>query len=75
VLGVDNLPGSEPIDAYPLPERCLLLFGQEGPGLSDEARALATAVLHIRQFGSTRSINAAAASAIAMHEWVRRFRA
>jgi hypothetical protein len=29
-------------------------------------------VLHIRQFGSTRSINAAAASAIAMHEWVRR---
>ena len=75
VLGVDNLPGSLPIDAYPLPERCLLLFGQEGPGLSDEARALATAVLHIRQFGSTRSINAAAASAIAMHEWVRRFRA
>jgi tRNA G18 (ribose-2'-O)-methylase SpoU len=72
VLGVDNLPGSLPIDAYPLPERCLLLFGQEGPGLSDEARALATTVLHIRQFGSTRSINAAAASAIAMHEWVRR---
>jgi tRNA G18 (ribose-2'-O)-methylase SpoU len=72
VLGVDNLPGSQPIDAYPLPERCLLLFGQEGPGLSEEARALARAVLHIRQFGSTRSINAAAASAIAMHEWVRR---
>jgi tRNA G18 (ribose-2'-O)-methylase SpoU len=75
VIGIDNLPGSLPIDAYPLPERCLLLFGQEGPGLSDEARALARAVLHIRQFGSTRSINAAAASAIAMHEWVRRFRA
>jgi tRNA G18 (ribose-2'-O)-methylase SpoU len=75
VLGIDNLPGSEPIDAYPLPERCLLLFGQEGPGLSEEARELANAVLHIRQFGSTRSINAAAASAIAMHEWVRRFRA
>jgi tRNA G18 (ribose-2'-O)-methylase SpoU len=75
VIGIDNLPGSLPIDAHPLPERCLLLFGQEGPGLSDEARALASAVLHIRQFGSTRSINAAAASAIAMHEWVRRFRA
>jgi len=72
VVGDDNLPGSQPIDGYPLPERCLLLFGQEGPGLSDAARALAHAVLHIRQFGSTRSINAAAASAIAMHEWVRR---
>jgi tRNA G18 (ribose-2'-O)-methylase SpoU len=73
VLGVDNLPGSVPIDSYPLPERCVLLFGQEGPGLSDEARELAQIVLHIRQFGSTRSINAAAASAIAMHEWIRRF--
>ena len=53
--------------------RCVLLFGQEGPGLSEEARALSEAVLAIRQFGSTRSINAAAASAVAMHEWVRRW--
>jgi tRNA G18 (ribose-2'-O)-methylase SpoU len=72
VIGIDNLPGAEPIDAYPLPQRCTLLFGQEGPGLSAEARALSVAVLAIRQFGSTRSINAAAASAVAMHEWVRR---
>jgi len=73
VLGVDNLPGSVAIDGYPLPERCVLLFGQEGPGLSEEARELSQAVLAIRQFGSTRSINAAAASAVAMHEWVRRW--
>jgi tRNA G18 (ribose-2'-O)-methylase SpoU len=71
VIGIDNLPG-EPIDAYPLPERCVLLFGQEGPGLSPAARKLATAVLAIRQLGSTRSINAGAASAVAMHEWIRR---
>ena len=73
VLGVDNLPGSVAIDAYALPRECVLLFGQEGPGLSEEARGLAQAVLAIRQFGSTRSINAAAASAVAMHEWVRRW--
>jgi tRNA G18 (ribose-2'-O)-methylase SpoU len=72
VLGVDNLPGSVAIDTYPLPERCVLLFGQEGPGLSEEARELSEVVLAIRQFGSTRSINAAAASAVAMHEWIRR---
>ncbi len=72
VLGIDNLPGSVAIDGYALPRRCALLFGQEGPGLSAEARELAAAVLAIRQFGSTRSINAAAASAVAMHEWVRR---
>ncbi len=72
LLGVDNLPGSVAIDSHPLPRRCVLLFGQEGPGLSAEARALCTTVLAIRQFGSTRSINAAAASAVAMHEWIRR---
>jgi tRNA G18 (ribose-2'-O)-methylase SpoU len=72
LLGVDNLPGSVAIDTYELPERCVLLFGSEGPGLTDEARELAEVVLHIRQFGSTRSINAAAASAVAMHEWIRR---
>jgi tRNA G18 (ribose-2'-O)-methylase SpoU len=72
LLGVDNLPGSVPIDSFELPERCLMLFGQEGPGLSDQARELCEAVLAIRQFGSTRSINASAASAVAMHEWIRR---
>jgi len=72
VLGVDNLPGARPIDAHLLPERCVLLFGQEGPGLSAAARDLSVEMLAIRQFGSTRSINAAAASAVAMHEWVRR---
>ena len=73
VLGVDNLPGSVPIDSYELPRVCVMLFGQEGPGLSEQARALCGDVLAIRQFGSTRSINAAAASAVAMHEWVRRW--
>jgi tRNA G18 (ribose-2'-O)-methylase SpoU len=72
LLGVDNLPGSVPIDAHPLPRACVLLFGQEGPGLSEDARERCETVLHIRQFGSTRSINAAAASAVAMHEWIRR---
>jgi len=70
VLGVDNLPGSVPIEGYPLPRSCVLLFGQESVGLSDEARAAAVDVLHIAQFGSTRSINASAAAAIAMHAWV-----
>ena len=71
VIGIDNLPGAEPIDTYPLPERCALLFGQEGPGLSDAARKAATLVCSIAMFGSTRSINAGVASGIAMHAWVR----
>jgi tRNA G18 (ribose-2'-O)-methylase SpoU len=72
IIGIDNLPGSLPIETYDLPRHCLLLFGQEGPGLSAEAVAASDVVLDISQFGSTRSINAGAAAAIAMHAWVRR---
>ncbi|WP_375401169.1 TrmH family RNA methyltransferase [uncultured Amnibacterium sp.] len=73
IVAVDNLPGAIPITAYDLPERCVLLFGQEGPGLTDEAVAAAGALVAIDQYGSTRSINASAAAAIVMHEWVRRW--
>lgn len=72
VVAVDNVEGSVPVDAADLPERCVLLFGQEGPGLSPEALAAADLVVEITQYGSTRSINAAAAAAIVMHEWARR---
>jgi tRNA G18 (ribose-2'-O)-methylase SpoU len=72
VLGIDNVPGSVPLDGYEIPRACVLLFGQESAGLSDAARAGAQAVLHIEQYGSTRSINAGAAAAIAMHAWAVR---
>jgi tRNA G18 (ribose-2'-O)-methylase SpoU len=71
LIGVDNLPGSEPIERAVLPTECVLLFGQEGPGLSPAARAGCASILSISQFGSTRSINAGVASGIAMHTWIR----
>jgi len=71
VVGVDNLPGSLPLETAALPEACVLLFGQEGPGLSQAAREGVSATVSIAQFGSTRSLNAGAAAAIAMHTWVR----
>jgi tRNA G18 (ribose-2'-O)-methylase SpoU len=71
VVGVDNLPGAVPLEAAYLPERTLLLFGQEGSGLSPAAEKACDQLLAITQFGSTRSINAGAAAAIAMHAWVR----
>ena len=70
ILAIDNVPGCVKIETVALPERCVLLFGQEGPGLSPEAIAASEAVLEITQFGSTRSINASAAAAVAMHAWV-----
>jgi len=71
VVGVDNLPGAQPIETTALPRKCVLVFGQEGPGLSPEVRETAELVLSITQFGSTRSINAGVASGIAMHSWIR----
>jgi tRNA G18 (ribose-2'-O)-methylase SpoU len=71
LIGIDNGTGAEPLERAPLPVRCVLVFGQEGPGLSDRAVAECDAVHSIAQFGSTRSINAAAAAAIAMHTWIR----
>jgi len=70
IIAVDNVPGSVLIESFALPRECVLLFGQEGPGLTDAAIAAADAVVEIAQFGSTRSINASAAAAIAMHAWV-----
>jgi len=70
IIAIDNVPGCKQIETYKLPETCVLLFGQEGPGLSDAAIAASKDVVEITQFGSTRSINASAAAAITMHQWV-----
>ena len=71
LVGIDNLPGSQPIEGYAFPPACVLVFGQEGPGLTPQMREACAVVLHITQYGSTRSINAGAAAAIAMYAWTR----
>jgi tRNA G18 (ribose-2'-O)-methylase SpoU len=73
LLGIDNLPGSTHLETTTLPRQVCFLFGQEGPGLSEGAREVCDGTLSIAQFGSTRSINASAAAAIAMHAWVRAY--
>lgn len=69
IIGIDNLPLSEQLENYPLPDKCVLFFGQEGAGMSDEGVAICSVVLAIQQYGSTRSMNASAAGAIAMYAW------
>ncbi|SEH50875.1 tRNA G18 (ribose-2'-O)-methylase SpoU [Mycolicibacterium rutilum] len=70
VVAVDNIPGATRIETTPLPKNCLLIFGQEGPGITPDAKAGAVSVVSIAQFGSTRSINAGVAAGIAMHAWI-----
>jgi tRNA G18 (ribose-2'-O)-methylase SpoU len=71
LLGIDNLPGSAHLECMEMRRRVCFLFGQEGPGLSSSAREACDGTFSIAQFGSTRSINASAAAAIAMHAWIR----
>ncbi len=74
VLAVDNVPSAVALETYDLPADCVLLFGEEGSGVSPAALAGCAAVLSIAQYGSTRSINVGVAAGIAMHAWVRRHR-
>ena len=54
-----------------LPENLVWVFGQEGPGVSQELLAVCENVVHIPQLGSTRSMNVGVAAGIAMFEWSR----
>ncbi len=68
-IGVDNLEGSVPLESTQLPANCCLIFGSEGPGLTDEMVANCQQLVAITQYGSTRSMNAGAAAAITMYHW------
>ncbi len=72
IIGIDNIPGSIDLNKVELPKNSVFVFGQEGPGLSDEMQKICKTIVAIEQFGSTRSVNVAVASGIIMHEWVRR---
>ncbi|CAM3433219.1 RNA methyltransferase [Kibdelosporangium persicum] len=71
LVAVDNTPGAQRIETVKLPRHCVLLFGQEGPGLTEQAREAAGMTVSIAQFGSTRSINAGVAAGVVMHSWIR----
>ena len=69
LIGIDNVEGSLPLESAELPGDVVMLFGQEGAGMSEEGKAACSVLYEIAQYGSTRSMNAAAAGAIAMYHW------
>lgn len=74
VIAIDIVEGAEPLGETKLPENAVLVFGAEGPGLSDELLKGAQKIVHIEQFGSTRSVNVGVASGIAMYAWIQQYR-
>jgi tRNA G18 (ribose-2'-O)-methylase SpoU len=71
IIAVDNVPGAVPLSKTTLPRHAVLVFGGEGPGLSEEIRAAAETMIMIEQFGSTRSVNVGVAAGIVMYAWMR----
>jgi tRNA G18 (ribose-2'-O)-methylase SpoU len=72
VIGVDNIEGSQLLAEAALTKDIVLVFGQEGPGLSEDMQAICSNIVAIEQFGSTRSVNVGVAAGIILYEWVRR---
>ncbi len=70
LIGIDNVEGSRPLEGAVIPERACLVFGAERGGLSEAMRRACSQILHITQYGSTRSMNVGHAAAIAMWAWV-----
>lgn len=71
IIAVDNLPGAKSLSAVSLPKNAVLVFGGEGPGLSEAMREAATMMVMIEQFGSTRSVNVGVASGILLYAWMQ----
>ena len=69
-IGIDNRPGSVPIQEFDWPENPLLIFGHEKDGLDflPQLPYHCSHVLKIPQMGSTRSLNVGVASGIAMYD-------
>ncbi len=71
IIAIDNLPGSVALSQTKLPSHAVLVFGGEGPGLSDEMVKASEMMVHIEQFGSTRSVNVGVAAGITMYAWMQ----
>lgn len=74
-VGIDNVPGSVPMADYEWPENTMMVFGEEGPGLTAAMQAICKNIVHIEMFGSVRSFNCGSASAIAMYDFVSKYKA
>lgn len=71
VIAVDIVPGAKSLSSTKMPNNSVLVFGSEGPGISDRLLDLADDIVAIEQFGSTRSVNVGVAAGIVMYEWLK----
>ena len=73
IIAIDNIEGSVELNKTKLPRNCVLIFGAEGPGLSEDILKMARKIVAIEQLGSTRSVNVGVAAGIVMYRWLQDF--
>lgn len=71
IIAIDNQPGAIALSQTRLPANAVLVFGGEGPGLSQEMIGASETMVMIEQLGSTRSVNVGVAAGIVMYDWLR----
>lgn len=71
IIAIDNIEGSIDLNETKLPKNTVLVFGAEGPGISQQLAENADLTVAIEQLGSTRSLNVGVAAGIAMYAWTR----
>ena len=74
IVGIDNVPGSVAITSHTWKKNTLMVFGEEGTGLTPGMQALCEAIVYIPMFGSVRSFNCGTSSGIAMYDFVSRYK-
>lgn len=73
-IGVDNVEGSVPLSTFSWPDNAMMIFGEEGTGLTPEIQKHCQALVSIEMFGSVRSLNCGTASGIVMYDYISKFR-
>jgi len=68
----NNIEGVISMEDFEWPENALMIFGEEGEGVTSEMLELADHVVSIRQYGSVRSMNVGTTSGIAMYDYTRK---
>jgi tRNA G18 (ribose-2'-O)-methylase SpoU len=71
IVGIDNVPGSVSLSTYRWRPNTLMVFGEEGVGLTPAMQSFCTDIVEIPMFGSVRSLNCGVASGIVMHSFVQ----
>jgi tRNA G18 (ribose-2'-O)-methylase SpoU len=71
-IGIDNIPGPDLVSLKDCvwPIESLMIFGEEGIGLTPRMQELCDMMVEIPMYGSVRSLNAGCTSAIIMNDYV-----